>query len=249
MPSPANRKPLIGLTTYRNLNPIGFNQFSLAEAYSEALIKAGACPVLIPLGLPEATIKELPNHLDGFLFTGGGDIHPQAYGDQFDSQVKEVDTDRDRLELSLLQEILRQRLPFFGICRGLQLINVGFGGILYKDILDERPGALKHQCSPDWPRNHLAHPVQMEEESRLGKILGRTELMVNSLHHQGVKELSASLKLTAFAPDGIVEGFELPDYPFGLAVQWHPEWLQEHPSMQALFRSFVEAARDEHTKP
>ena len=129
-------------------------------------------------------------------------------------------------------------------CNFFVAINVGMGGSLYEDILDQRPGALRHQYFPDWPRNHLAHTVQVEEQSRLAQILETTNIQVNSLHHQGVKELAPGLKPTAFAPDGIVEAFELPGHPFGLAVQWHPEWLQEHLPMQALFRSFVQAASD-----
>jgi len=182
-------KPLIGLTTYRNLN-------QYAEAYTEALVNAGACPVLIPLGLSETTINDLTSHLDGVMFTGGGDIHPEAYRSEPNPLVSDVDNDRDRLELHLLKEALRLELPILGICRGLQLINVGLGGSLYEDILDQRPGALKHQYFPDWPRDHLAHSIRIEGRSGLGEILGASELMVNSLHHQGIKDLAARLKPT-----------------------------------------------------
>jgi putative glutamine amidotransferase len=180
--------------------------------------------------------------LDGILFTGGGDVHPEQYGSQPHPLVDDVDSDRDRVEIHLLQRILGNGLPFFGICRGLQVINVALGGTLFEDILDQRPDSILHRYYPDWPRNHLAHGIQVEEGSRLGQILGESNLQVNSLHHQGIRELAAPLRASASASDGLVEAFELADHPFGLAVQWHPEWLQEHPPMQTLFRAFVQAA-------
>ena len=232
------------MTTYRNTSQWGFDQFSLAVAYTEALVDAGACPILIPLGLQETTIDGILARLEGIVFTGGGDIHPDTYASQPHPLVSDVDTGRDRIELYLLKTTLQRKLPFLGICRGFQLINVCMGGSLYEDILDQRPGALKHQYFPDWPRNYLAHTVQINKQSRLAKILDATDQPVNSLHHQGVKDLARDLVPAAYAPDGLVEAFELPDHPFGLGVQWHPEWLQENPSMQALFHAFVQMASE-----
>ena len=121
------------------------------------------------------------------------------------------------------------------------MINIGLGGTLYEDILDQKPGSLRHSTPDELPRYHLAHPVRIEPNSQLSKILCSREVQVNSQHHQGIRRLASDLKPTAYAPDGIVEAFELPTVRYGLAVQWHPEWLQEHLPMQALFRSFVEA--------
>ena len=115
------------------------------------------------------------------------------------------------------------------------------GGTLYEDILDQRPGALNHDSSR-YARNYLAHCVDIDEDSRLRRILGASQVEVNSLHHQGLRQLGAGIKATACAPDGLVEAIEVPGYSFGLAVQWHPEWLQEHQSMRDLFRTFVQAA-------
>jgi putative glutamine amidotransferase len=117
------------------------------------------------------------------------------------------------------------------------------GGTLYTHIGDQFPGALRHDWYPDIPRTYLAHPVRVEEGSRIGEIVGEPLLQVNSLHHQGIKYLSPGLRAVAFAPDGIVEAVELPEHPFGLAVQWHPEWLTDQDSMRRLFSAFVEAAR------
>jgi putative glutamine amidotransferase len=233
--------PLIGITTYRTHNRYQYPQICLSEAYISSLAQAGALPVLVPLGLSESALDELVARLDGVLFSGGGDVEPERYGSQPHPLVDNVDLDRDRVELHLLQKVLAARQPFLGICRGLQLINIGLGGTLYEDILDQKPGSLHHSTPDELPRNHLSHTVRVESNSQLSKILAHPEVQVNSLHHQGVRRLAGDLLPTAYAPDGIIEAFELPGVRYGLAVQWHPEWLQEHLSMQALFRSFVEA--------
>ena len=234
--------PLIGITTYRNPNRLGYPQNCISEAYVSSLEAAGALPAMIPLGLSESTLDGMLERLDGVLFSGGGDLQPERYGSQPHPLVHNVDLDRDRVELKLFEETIRRGLPFLGICRGLQLINVALGGSLYEDLLDQHPGALRHQAPDEWPRDQLAHTVQLEIDSRLSAILGGTELQVNSQHHQGIRRLAGGLRATAYAPDGIVEAFELPGYPYGLAVQWHPEWLQAHAPMRALFRSFAQAA-------
>lgn len=236
--------PLIGLTTFRQIDPYGQPQLAIQEAYVRALSAAGAAPLFIPLGLHENTLDRILSSLDGVLFTGGGDIHPEHYGSQMHPLVDEVDLDRDRVEIHLVKRVIENGMPFLGICRGLQMINVALGGTLYEDILDQRPGSLRHQYYPDWPRDYLAHDVRIETNSRLHKIVGHGEAPVNSLHHQGIRQLAPSVRPTAYAPDGIIEAIELSSHPYGLAVQWHPEWLPAHPSMQAIFRDFVAAASD-----
>lgn len=234
-------KPLIGLTTYRNLSEQGYPRFSASEAYTSSLVNAGACPVMIPLGLPEGFAIEILSRLDGVLFTGGGDITPAVYGGPEHPSIDGEDLDRDQIEMSLVTQAVEKNMPFMGICRGLQIINVALGGDLYADILAQHPKALKHAYFPGFPREHLAHEVVIDQESTIHKILGDTKIQVNSLHHQGVRNLAAGLRPTGHAPDGIIEACELVGHPFGVAVQWHPENLQEHLAMQELFKSFVEA--------
>ena len=236
--------PVIGVTTMRRENAAGMSLASLAEAYVDALTQAGACPVLIPNALSLASIDELLPRLDGVLFTGGGDIEGSYYQEQAHPKVRGVEPDRDRLEINLLKRVVHDGKPFLGICRGLQLINVGLGGTLYADIADQVAGAAKHDYYSDWKRDHLAHPVAVDEDSRLAGILGGGEVEVNSLHHQAVRQLAPGLVSTASSPDGIVEALELPDHPFGLAVQWHPEWLTAYAPMRALFSAFTEAATE-----
>lgn len=237
-------KPLIGLTTYRNLNSYSHPQISIAEAYTRAVSSAGGLPVAVPLGLGEADLEGLLTRLEGIIFTGGGDVEPQRYGSSPHPLVDAVDADRDRVELFLLEQTLRRRLPFLGICRGLQVLNVGLGGTLYEDILDQHAGAMQHQYSPDWPRDYLAHTVKICRGTLLSLIIGRDVVGVNSLHHQGIRRLADGLAPTAYAPDGLVEAVELHDYSFGLAVQWHPEWLTMHQPMQMVFSNFIQAAEN-----
>jgi len=235
--------PLIGVTTWRRLSPSGYPLVTLVEAYVQALAHAGACPVLIPSAAPEDYVESLLPRLDGILFSGGGDVHPGRYGGNTHPQVKEIDEERDRLEIYLVKAARDQEIPFLGICRGIQVVNVALGGSLYEDVRDQHPNSLEHACGQTHPRDYLAHVVELLGGCRLAEIVGGTDLKVNSLHHQGVRVLAPSLQATGQAPDGLIEALELPDHPFALAVQWHPEWLQGQLAMRKLFEAFVDAAR------
>jgi putative glutamine amidotransferase len=234
--------PLIGLTTFHTHSKYGLPQASLTEAYIHAIQRAGGAPLLIPLGLPLETLDEISRRLDGIVFTGGGDIRPERYGNAMHPLVTDIDLDRDEVEIHLLQTSLDQKLPFLGICRGIQVINVAMGGTLYEDILEQHPGAMRHSYFPEYPRQYRAHPVEIAPGSRLAAILGADSLLVNSMHHQGLDRLADGLRASACAPDGIIEAFELPDHPFGLAVQWHPEWMNDDRFMDGLFQEFIRAA-------
>ncbi|MBL7163614.1 MAG: gamma-glutamyl-gamma-aminobutyrate hydrolase family protein [Anaerolineales bacterium] len=235
--------PLIGITTKRQTSTYGFPEIVVGESYVQAVLQAGGLPLLIPLGLPEDQIQEMVSSLDGLVFSGGGDIEPKKYGAALTPKVKTVAPDRDRVEIQLVREAIDKGTPFLGICRGLQVINVALGGTLYRDILEEHPKAIEHTYYPNWPWDHLAHAVKIQADSLLAEILGSTEVQTNSLHHQAIKQIASDLVPLAYAPDGIIEGVVLPEHPFGLGVQWHPEWLQAHESMRALFRKFVDEAK------
>jgi putative glutamine amidotransferase len=232
--------PIIGLTASRNNTNA---TLSVNEAYIQAINRAGGAPLLIPLGISEDALAVITAKLDGILFTGGIDVEPARFGaDNHHPKLGEVDSDRDRVELFLYDTATRQELPFLGICRGIQLINVAMGGTLYIDIADQYPGAIKHDYA-GYPRKHLAHSVTVED-NRLAGILGSTQVEVTSFHHQAIEKLAPVFRATAYSPDGLIEALELPGYPFGLAVQWHPECMLDVPSMQNLFRNFVTAAED-----
>lgn len=234
--------PVIGITTNHGINESGIPTVYLLRAYVIALIEAGGVPVLIPSGLTEEYWRILYGHLDGLFFTGGGDIALERFNGEPHPKIDKVDPERDAIEISLLKTAAGNGKPFLGICRGIQVMNVALGGSLYTHIEDQKPDALKHDYFPDMPRNYLAHPVKIKSGTRLAEILGESELSVNSLHHQGVKEIAPTLRPAAHAPDGLVEGLELPGHPFGISVQWHPEWLTDQPATRRLFKAFVEAA-------
>jgi putative glutamine amidotransferase len=235
-------RPLIAITTYDGKSPYDLPIVAVNTAYVQAILQAGGLPLLLPNQLGQGEWMELVPRLGGILFTGGGDIDPELFSGAHHPRVDGVDDERDSLELPLLRFAVEERIPFLGICRGCQVVNVALGGTLHTHIPDQIETDIRHDCYPDIPRNHIAHSVRVESESQIAKIFAETELQVNSLHHQGIEKLAPALKPVAYAPDGLVEAVELPDHPFGYAVQWHPEWLTNQQPTRNLFRAFVEAA-------
>ncbi len=237
-------RPVIGVTTQVNQTAQGLEQVRVMYPYLQALARAGATPLLLPSIEPQQNWQALYQRVDAVLFTGGGDIVPARYGGDGHPRVNGEEPDRDALELALLRACVDDGKPFLGICRGLQLINVGLGGTLYADLADQKPNAEKHDYYPDWPRDHLAHTVRLAEDGWLAALSPEGEVAVNSLHHQGVRDLAPSLRADAWAPDGLVEAVSLPQHPFGRAVQWHPEWLAaKREDMQQIFNWFVAAVQ------
>jgi putative glutamine amidotransferase len=236
-----NELPMIGITADQE------NSFDLSRArtgqnltYVRAILRAGGIPVLMPVGTQDVQ-PALLDRLDGVLFTGGLDINPTCYGGDMHPAVPEVDPLRDATEIPLVRLVIERGMPFLGICRGIQMLNVSLGGTLFQDIASQRPNSLHHPCYPKLPRDLEAHKVEIVPDSLLAKSLGCTLTAVNSLHHQAIRELAPRLKPVAFAPDGIIEGVELPDYAFGIGVQWHPEAMPESTQMQSLFKAFLGA--------
>jgi len=236
-------QPVIGITTFKGKNPDGLPIVILIEAYVYAILKAGGVPVLIPSMLAEGGWDTLYKRLDGILFTGGGDIATEHYNGEKHARVTGIDSQRDIVEFSLLRAVVDDGKPFLGICRGIQVVNVGLGGTLYEHLGEQFRSEIDHTY-PSNMRTHLVHEVRIEEGSRIADVVGEPILKVNSLHHQGVRDIAPALHATGFAPDGLVEVVELPDHPFGLAVQWHPEWLTDQRATANLFKAFVDAARN-----
>jgi len=231
-------KPLIGLTTTRTTNQSQGTTFGINETYAKAISNAGGLPVLIPLNISNDDLATLLFRMDGILFTGGYDVDPRVYGGLLHPRVERIDNTRDEIETHLVQVMVDSGKPFLGICRGLQVINVAMGGSLYEHLPDQIPGYISHD-NHHLPRNFLAHIVNIEPDSHLSQIFVSNQIQVNSLHHQGLHRLAHGLLPTAYAPDGLIEAIEMPEHPFGLAVQWHPEDLQEHEAMRKLFQVFV----------
>jgi putative glutamine amidotransferase len=234
-------KQLIGITTTKSKTVHGQPTVMLMQSYINAVIQAGGVPVLIPSLVAEDGWDAAYSRLDGILFSGGGDIGLEYAPGEPHPRIDEVDRARDSIELKLVQAAASDGKPFLGICRGCQVLNVALGGDLYTHLPDQLPNALDHSY-PGNMRTVLVHEVKIEEGTYISGIFSEPIINVNSLHHQGLKNIAPSLRIAGHAPDGLVEAIELPDHPFGLAVQWHPEWLTDQQSTRNLFRKFVEAA-------
>jgi len=234
-------KPVIGITTNYSKNSYGQPLVLLQQSYVKAIMQAGGVPVLIPSLIAEDGWDALYARLNGILFSGGGDIGLEHSPGHPHPRIDDVDPERDLIELKMLNTAAADGKPFLGICRGCQVMNVALGGTLYTHIPDQLPNALDHSY-PGNMRTVLVHQVKIEEGTHVAEIFGEPIIKVNSLHHQGLKEIAPSLRVAGHAPDGLVEAIELPDHPFGLAVQWHPEWLTDQEGTRNLFRKFVDAA-------
>jgi putative glutamine amidotransferase len=232
---------IIGITTNQSRNASGQPTIMLMQSYVNAVIQAGGVPVLIPSLITEDGWDALYSRLDGILFSGGGDIGLEFSPGEPHPRIDDVDLARDSIELKMVRAAALDGKPFLGICRGCQVVNVALGGTLYTHIPDQLPNAIDHTY-PGTLRRVLVHEVRIEEGTRAAEIFGEPIIKVNSLHHQGLKEIAPSLRIVGHAPDGLVEAIELPAHPFGLAVQWHPEWLTDQEPARNLFQKFMEAA-------
>lgn len=241
---PHSQRPIIGCLTYQNkANEKSLPVVSLVSSYIEAVRQAGGIPVLVPLLLDLAEVQVVLDRLDGILMPGGGDMQPHYYQGSLHDTMYGIDPVRDEFEVNVVQYAVRQEKPVLAICRGIQVFNVALGGSLWEDVHSLMPASMKHDYYPNMPRNLLAHSVEVAPDSCLAHYLQATQVEVNSLHHQGIKELASGVQATAVAPDGLIEAIEVPGHPFALAVQWHPECLvDDDPAMLRLFEGLVAAA-------
>lgn len=208
---------------------------SLYDLYVDALTAAGAIPVVLAHSDP-ADAALLLDRFDGLVLPGGGDIDPASYGEDRDGEnLYGIRPESDLFEVALVREAAARRLPLLGICRGLQVINVAFGGTLHQDLA-EHPQDLAGRAFAGHYR------TKIRPDSRLHHIVDSTELVVNSLHHQGVKDVGEGLSVVASAADGVVESIEATNKNWDmLAVQWHPECLRDEHAT-ALFNWLADAA-------
>jgi putative glutamine amidotransferase len=233
-------KPLIGIGSDVQTTPGKRDRAFAYTTYIDSLRRAGAIPVLIP-PQPE-NAADLVEELDGLVLAGGDDCDPTVYGEQPHPSVEPMDPRRQNNDLSLARAARERGIPTLGICLGLQVMNVAAGGSLVQDIHSELDTDIEHVSEPE---DRARHEVAVKQGTRLAAILGGPrELNVNSSHHQAIKSVGRGFRVTAQAPDGIVEGLEDPDHPFYLGVQWHPEDMGGEKSASALFGAFVEAARN-----
>lgn len=235
----ASNHPLIGISAnYRE------GDSCIENSYALSILEAGGVPVLIPVCTDIEILRETVKRLDGLLLTGGGDINPLFAKEDPIPQLQEYNIIRDQYDFTLVKLATDRCIPIFGICRGHQVINLAFGGNNYQDIYSQRQTpTLKHSQSVS--REYGSHTVLIEKESLLFNIMGTDSIVVNSFHHQAIKDVAPGFHVSATSPDGIIEAMEgRPAYPI-FSVQWHPEKMAVRPDqqMQRLFHYFVNEAK------
>lgn len=239
-------RPIIGVLSSRSGIPIPGGQSITVEyanvAYCQAVVRGGGTPLLLPVTLQKDLAEQMFALCDGILFPGGYDVDPRFYGEAPDPLIGTVDSTMDRFWLHALEFAQARRLPVLGICRGMQLVNVGLGGSLYQDLSRRGvPSYLHNQKQQS--RDYLMHQVKIEADSRLAAVLGGEPVYTNTIHHQCVKEPGKGLKLVAQTDDGVPEALESEDGQI-LLVQWHPEALLEtEPKMLRIFEDLIDRCK------
>lgn len=224
------KKPVIGITT-----DLKEDHFVIEDKYAHAVIKAGGIPVLIPsITGNEELIVETMQSLDGLLLPGSRDMDPKFYGEDPHPKIRPMSIERTETEFSVLREAVENEKPVLGICGGMQLLNVFFGGSLYQDIYEYVPEAIAHEKGAD-------HDIDVTEGSLLHRISGTNSFPVKSYHHQSVNKVGTGLLVNAVTSDGIVEGIESETGAYVLGVQWHPE-LEDTEISKSIFGEFISAA-------
>jgi gamma-glutamyl-gamma-aminobutyrate hydrolase PuuD len=236
--------PVIGITAYPrvvDIVPVPTLLHTVSRCYVDSVVNAGGCPVILPVVDPRLAVAAVAV-LDGLVLPGGGDVDPGSYGELPAPETDAVDPARDAWELACARAALDRHLPTLAVCRGCQVLNVALGGTLIQDV----PTATgeRHGWAARFAEH--VHEVRVAPGSRLADALGATVIGTNSLHHQAVGRLGEGVSAVGWAPDGTVEAIEVADHPEVVAVQWHPELLEDDHLHQGLFRDLVQRARSRH---
>ncbi len=238
------KAPVIGITT-----TLKNNVLSVGYDYAKAVMMEGGIPLLIPSTDDPALIERITELIDGLLMTGGADVHPSYYGHEPHEKLEEVNNERDRFELLLFRKAYQRDIPIFGICRGMQIINIAMGGTLWQDIPSEFNSNINHRKKDD--STIPAHEISILPKSYAAKIFGTTRTGVNSRHHQCVKDVAPGLKITAWSNDQVPEILE--GYPEKkiFAIQSHPEIFTVHHSdevMPRFFKTFIKECKKQRKR-
>ena len=235
-------KPWIGVTPdynpgQRKVTQGGEPTYYLRARYIRAIRDAGGIPVILPPSRVSSDIRASLSGISALVLTGSGpDIDPRVYGEKRKFRFELMSRERSDFERLLIRSALRRDLPILGICGGMQVLNVALGGTLIQDIGHQVRDPLNHRRG--------THGVRMEPDSLLHRILRRTTLRVNTSHHQAIRRPGRGLIVSAYAPDGVIEGIEFPAARLVLGVQWHPEIMSLRDGIQArLFRALIAAAK------
>ena len=233
------KRPIIGISAVTSSDEKAYTQ---RAAYAQAIWGAGGDAIFLPCNPDKSNVGQIVGMLDGLLAPGGRDIDPMFYGEERIEECGKVILFEDEYDMVLVKEAVKQGKPVMGICRGMQLINVLYGGSLYQDIPTQYSDEITHTRKESTEENF--HTVNIEKESYLAKVLGETEdVKVNTSHHQAVKDVAKVFKVTAKALDGTIEAMENIDASI-LCVQWHPERLQDIEIYQKLMKDFVNRCRE-----
>jgi len=228
------KRPVIGITTDSNDTD---DRYMSTITYASAVERAGGLPLLLPYGVDHALIPQYVDLLDGICFTGGNDMNPARFGEEWHPKVTRMDERREKFEFALIAEVEKRRLPALGVCFGSQLMNVHRGGSLIQFLPEQKADAMEHRYQKEV--GPTRHAVKLDTASQLGAAIGKSDVSVNTYHKQAVNKLGKGLRVIATAPDGVIEAFEDPSFPMFAAVQWHPERLTDEPEHLAPFKLLV----------
>lgn len=241
-PSISSRKaPVVAVTSTADSATGAAHRVRLNSAYVSALEAAGLIPLVVPPLASESAARDILSRVDGLVLTGGEDVEPALYEQERSPKCGTSNTARDRTEIALIKAAAEMKVPVLAICRGPQVLNVALGGSLIQDIPDEVPSALEHNAKHE--RAGRVHEVNIEPDSLTARAIGETTIRVNSLHHQSASRIAPSLRVTARAPDGIVEALESASNDWWvIAVQWHPEEMNESEEEwdRGIFQAFAD---------
>jgi putative glutamine amidotransferase len=231
------KRPIIGITAVTSSDEKDYIQ---RMAYVQAIWNAGGEAILLPCNSDKSNVIQIVSILDGLLAPGGKDIDPALYGEKVIDSCGKFHLFEDEYDMALVKETVKQRKPVMGICRGMQLINVLYGGTLYQDIPTQHSKEITH-TRIIVEENY--HTVKVTKDSYLANVIGQTgEIKVNTSHHQAVKDVAEGFSVSAIAPDGIIEAIENKETRI-LCVQWHPERLQNMEIYRKLIKDFVKKCR------
>lgn len=231
------KRPIIGITVDTADNS---RWYESPFGYSRAIENAGGLPILFPYKMDLALIPQYVDMINGMLFSGGNDLDPAAWGEERNPKTKAIDPDREKFERALMAELEKRRTPTLGICLGSQLMNVYRGGSMQQFIPDvPREPHLEHRMLE---KTENRHSVILKPDSIVAKLLGKTDVLVNSSHKQAMGKIGKGLRILGTAPDGVIEGVEDPTMPLWVGVQWHPERLPGEADHEALFKMLVDKA-------